>query len=594
MSLLLTTPKKDNEMTDLNKGFEVPMLPTDIPFSDEQKQWLSGFIAGLHSRLQVTMPVAGTQAVAVATKPITIIYGTQTGNAEGVAYDAAEVAKAQGLSPIVMDMDDIELADLANVERLLVVVSTYGEGEMPDNAAALWEEISGDDAPQLNKTFFSVLGLGDTGYDDFCECAVQWDNRLTELGATQITDRVDCDVDYDDDAAEWTEKAINIIKEKGSAGETGAVTASAPKKEKSKFNRKNPLLAPLTVKKQLTSDQSSKEIMHFEFSLAGSGESYEAGDAINLIPRNQPTLVAELMACFDSTDEAIKKQLTDDLEIRMPTKAFVKALAEKSGDAELTALTNGETADLNDFLYGKDCVDLLKTYPTANFSIKEFMAFLKPMAARAYSIASSINAHPEEVHLTIGSVRYNQNDRDHNGVCSTFLADIANEGEGIQCYFAPNKSFSVPENDSKNIIMVGPGTGIAPFRGFLEEREARNASGQNWLFFGDRNAENDFIYREQLEALQEKGMLKLDLAFSRDQTEKIYVQTRIKEKGAEFFQWLEDGAYFYICGDAYRMAKDVDKAIQEIIMEHGKMDLAGAESYIAKLKKEKRYVRDVY
>ena len=594
MSLLLTTPKKDNEMTDLNKGFEIPMLPTDIPFSDEQKQWLSGFIAGLHSRLQVTMPVAGTQAVAVATKPITIIYGTQTGNAEGVAYDAAEVAKAQGLSPIVMDMDDIELADLANVERLLVVVSTYGEGEMPDNAAALWEEISGDDAPQLNKTFFSVLGLGDTGYDDFCECAVQWDNRLTELGATQITDRVDCDVDYDDDAAEWTEKAINIIKEKGSAGETGAVTASAPKKEKSKFNRKNPLLAPLTVKKQLTSDQSSKEIMHFEFSLAGSGESYEAGDAINLIPRNQPTLVAELMACFDSTDEAIKKQLTDDLEIRMPTKAFVKALAEKSGDAELTALTNGETADLNDFLYGKDCVDLLKTYPTANFSIKEFMAFLKPMAARAYSIASSINAHPEEVHLTIGSVRYNQNDRDHNGVCSTFLADIANEGEGIQCYFAPNKSFSVPENDSKNIIMVGPGTGIAPFRGFLEEREARNASGQNWLFFGDRNAENDFIYREQLEALQEKGMLKLDLAFSRDQTEKIYVQTRIKEKGAEFFQWLEDGAYFYICGDAYRMAKDVDKAIQEIIMEHGKMDLAGAESYIAKLKKEKRYVRDVY
>ena len=594
MSLLLTTPKKDNEMTDLNKGFEIPMLPTDIPFSDEQKQWLGGFIAGLHSRLQVTMPVAGTQAVAVASKPITIIYGTQTGNAEGVAYDAAEVAKAQGLSPVVMDMDDIELADLANVERLLVVVSTYGEGEMPDNAAALWEEISGDDAPQLNKTFFSVLGLGDTGYDDFCECAIQWDKRLTELGATQVTDRVDCDVDYDDDAAEWTEKVINIIKEKGSAGETGAVTASAPKKEKSKFNRKNPLLAPLTVKKRLTSDQSSKEIMHFEFSLAGSGESYEAGDAINLIPRNQPTLVAELMACFDSTDEAIKKQLTDDLEIRMPTKDFVKALAEKSGDAELIALTNGETADLNDFLYGKDCVDLLKSYPTKNFSIKEFMAFLKPMAARAYSIASSINAHPEEVHLTIGSVRYNQDGRDHNGVCSTFLADIANEGEAIQCYFSPNKSFSVPEDDSKNIIMVGPGTGIAPFRGFLEEREVRNASGQNWLFFGDRNSENDFIYREQLEALQEKGMLKLDLAFSRDQAEKIYVQTRIKEKGAEFFQWLEDGAYFYICGDAYRMAKDVDKAIQEVIMEHGKMDLAGAESYIAKLKKEKRYVRDVY
>ena len=594
MSLLLTTPKKDNEMTDLNKGFEVPMLPTDIPFSDEQKQWLSGFIAGLHSRLQVTQPTGAVATVAVVEKPITIIYGTQTGNAESVAYDAADVAKSQGLAPIVMDMDDVVLADLANVERLLVVTSTYGEGEMPDNAAALWEEISGDDAPKFANTYFSVLGLGDTGYDDFCECAIQWDDRLAELGATRIADRVDCDVDYDDDAAAWTEQALSVIKDKGSAGGAAASAPTAPKKEKSKFNRKNPLLAPLTVKKQLTSDKSSKEIMHFEFSLAGSGESYQAGDAINLIPRNQPTLVAELMACFGSNDEAIKKQLTDDLEIRMPTKDFIKAVAEKSADAELTALVNGEIAKLNDFLYGKDCVDLLTAYPAASFTIEEFIAFLKPMAARAYSIASSINAHPEEVHLTIGSVRYNQDGRDHNGVCSTFLADIANEGEGIQCYFAPNKSFSVPEDDSKNIIMVGPGTGIAPFRGFLEEREARNASGQNWLFFGDRNAENDFIYREQLEALQEKGMLKLDLAFSRDQAEKIYVQTRIKEKGAEFYQWLEDGAYFYICGDAFRMAKDVDKAILEVIMEHGKLDTAGAEAYIAKLKKEKRYVRDVY
>lgn len=576
-------------MTDLNKGFELPMLPADIPFSEDQKQWLGGFIAGLHSNLQSSQ---ATSTASVAQKPITIIYGTQTGNAEGVAYDAADAAKAQGLAPIVYDMDDVDLADLAKVERLLVVTSTYGEGEMPDNAAALWEEISSDDAPKFVNTFFSVCALGDTGYDDFCLCGQQWDARLEELGASRIADRVDCDVDYDDDAAQWTEKAISEIKDKGT--EAMATSSSAPKKEKSKYNRKNPLLAPLTVKKRLTSGKSSKEIMHFEFSLAGTGESYQAGDAINLIPRNQPILVAELMACFDSNDDAIKQQLTDQLEIRMPTKSFIKVVAEKSGDAQLTTLINGEDSELNDFLYGKDCVDLLKAYPKAKFSLAEFMEFLKPIVARAYSIASSINAHPEEVHLTIGSVRYKQDGRDHNGVCSTFLADIANEGEGIQCYFAPNKSFSVPEDDSKNIIMVGPGTGIAPFRGFLEEREARKASGKNWLFFGDRNKENDFIYREQLEELQSKGMLKLELAFSRDQDEKIYVQTRIKEKGAEFFQWLEEGAYFYICGDAFRMAKDVDKAILEVIMEHGKTDQSGAKAYIAKLKKAKRYVRDVY
>ena len=577
-------------MSNVNNELENPLLPENMPFSEDQKQWLGGFIAGLHSRLQSSPTTTTT-----AQKAITIIYGTQTGNAEAVAYDAADAATAQGLAPIVMDMDDVELSELANVERLLVITSTYGEGEMPDNAAALWEEISNDDAPTFENTFFSVLGLGDTGYDDFCECAIQWDERLAELGASRIADRVDCDVDYDEPAAEWTEQALEIIKDKGSEGGAEVTTSSsAPKKEKSKFNRKNPMLAPLTAKIRLTSENSSKEIMHFEFSLKGTGESYQAGDAINLIPRNQPELVTELMACFDSTDATIKQQLTDQLEIRMPTKDFIKAIAKKSDDAELTTLINGEAATLNDFIYGKDCIDMLKAYPTAKFSLEEFMAFLKPIAARAYSIASSINAHPEEVQLTIGSVRYNQDGRDHNGVCSTFLADIANEGEDIQCYFAPNKSFSVPEDKSKNIIMVGPGTGIAPFRGFLEERETSKATGQNWLFFGDRTIENDFIYREQIESWQEKGMLKLDLAFSRDQTEKIYVQDRIKEKGAEFYQWLEEGAYFYICGDAFRMAKDVDKAIQEVIIEHGKVDLAEAEAYIAKLKKEKRYVRDVY
>lgn len=591
-------------MTQLNDGLKKSLLPANAPFSAEQKTWLGGFFSGLRSHLAITQSLVPAQ---VAGKPITIIYGTQTGNAENCAYDVADAATALGLAPVVMDMDDVELEELAQAERILVCTSTYGEGEMPDNAAALWEAISSDHAPSFENSFFSVLALGDTGYDDFCLSGKQWDERLAELGATRIADRVDCDVDYEEPAAEWTAAALEIIKDKGSEAAASSVpTAAAPKKAKSKFGRKNPMLAPLIAKRRLTSEQSSKEIMHFEFSIADTGESYEAGDALNIIPRNQPALVAELMAIFNIADDqqadyegeqvVLKSLFTDIVEIRTPSKDFIQLIAPLSGDNTFAEMVvNKDNTGLNNFLYGKDVVDLLNAYNSvANISLEDLLKTLKAIAPRAYSIASSVNAHKDEVHLTIGSVRYNQEGRDHNGVCSTFLADIANEGEGIQCYFAPNKAFSVPEDDSTDIIMVGPGTGIAPFRGFIEEREARNASGQNWLFFGDRNKENDFIYREQLESLEAKGLLRLDLAFSRDQEAKIYVQTRMKEKGAEFFEWLEKGAYFYICGDAFRMAKDVDATIHEIVMEHGNMDKAAAEDYVNALRKAKRYVRDVY
>lgn len=591
-------------MTDLNKGFKTSLLPSDVPFSDEQKQWLGGFLAGLHSRLQITQEavttIAGEEVSMVATSyPITIIYGSQTGNAETCAYDAGDAAKALGFSPVIMDMDDVVLANLAQVERLLVCTSTYGEGEMPDNATSLWEEISASDAPSFSNTKFSVLALGDTSYDDFCLSGQQWDERLEQLGATRVVDRVDCDVDYEDLAEKWVQQSLSNLKGTGAGSEGNVDTDPAesltPQKTKSKYGRKNPMLAPLIAKRRLSSEQSSKEIMHFEFSIANMNESYDAGDSLNIIPHNQPSLVKELMALFGAGSQELEAQLTNELEIRIPTKNFIKTLASRAGDAEFLALVNSDdTEKLNRFLYGKDNVDLLKSYQNANISLDEFLTFLKPIAPRAYSISSSINAHPEEVHLTIGSVRYNQENRNHMGVCSTFLADIVNKGEGVQCYLSPNKAFSVPEDNSKDIIMVGPGTGIAPFRGFLEEREVRGAKGKNWLFFGDRNKENDFIYREQLEAMQDSGFLRLDLAFSRDQAEKIYVQDRIKEQGAEFFQWLEKGAYFYICGDAYRMAKDVEAAIYEVVMEHGNMDRVAAENYVSQLKKSKRYVRDVY
>lgn len=596
-------------MTNQQKpALAVPYLPTDIPFSGEQKQWMGGFLAGLHTRLHVNggATAAASVAAPVAQKPVMILFGSQTGNAEDVAEQAADFAREAGLAPQVLDMDDVSPEQLVGVERLLIVTSTYGEGEMPDNAQSLWDAMSGDDAPALAGTFFSVLALGDTNYDEFCVAGKMWDARLAELGAERIYDRVDCDVDFDTPAANWIQGAVPIIAQKGSeAAGPVAATASSPKKAKSKFGRNNPLPAKLLRKAVLTQQASSKEIVHYEFSLAGSGETYEAGDALNVIVKNRPDLVEELCQILNiEAGEIVNWQgevidartlLSERLEIRTPSKAFIAEIANQCNDPSFRDLINsGDNEAMSDFLWGKDCVDLLNDYGVS-FSAEVFCNLCKAMAPRAYSISSSINAHPEEVHLTIGSVRYHQDGRDHAGVCSTYLADIAEEGDEVLCYFAPNKNFSVPEDSSLPMIMVGPGTGIAPFRAFLEEREATGASGDNWLFFGDRNRASDFIYEDEITAMQNSGVLtRLDLAFSRDQAEKLYVQDRMKQQGAELFAWFERGAYFFICGDAYRMAKDVDKALHEIIAEHGNMSAEQAADYVEQLKKQKRYVRDVY
>ncbi|RXJ74920.1 sulfite reductase subunit alpha [Veronia nyctiphanis] len=592
----------------LDNTQKVPYLPEDIPFNSEQTQWLGGFLAGLHTKLLVQESnQAPAQAQQAAVRPITIIYGSQTGNAEAVAEDAAEQAKTAGLLPSVVDMDDVELPQLAQAERLLVVTSTYGEGEMPDNAQSLWDAISAEDAPSFANTHYSVLALGDTNYDDFCLAGIHWDERLQELGGQRVVARVDCDVDFEGPANDWIEATMPEIAQRGSAGEAAASTSSAPsaaKKNKPKFNKQNPLHAELITKKRLTEEGSSKETFHYEFSLAGSGETYEAGDALNVIPVNRDDLVQEVINSLNSQSDTevtyngqsmtLQTVLTDHLEIRTPSKEFIAHLAGHSADKTLAAIID-DTEKLNDFLWGKDIVDLIKLFPDTALSADEFIELSKALAPRAYSISSSVNFHPEEVHLTIGNVRYNSNDRDHNGVCSTFLSDVAEEGDKVRCYFAPNKHFSVPESDDAPMIMVGPGTGIAPFRAFLEERKASGASGENWLFFGDRNRDTDFIYRDEIEQMQQDGLLtRLDLAFSRDQKKKIYVQDRMLEHGEALFSWLERGGYFFICGDAYRMAKDVDKALHAVIEQHGKMSKEDAEDYVNALKKQKRYVRDVY
>ncbi|NBV74410.1 MAG: sulfite reductase flavoprotein subunit alpha [Methylococcaceae bacterium] len=449
---------------------KLPFIPGNAPYSDTQRAWLSGFFAGMHSHmLQSASSIEPANA-----RPLFILYGTQTGNSESLAHDAANRAKAHGLVPVVKSMDEVEVDQLVKMDHLLIITSTYGEGAMPDNAEMLWDAVKSASDLQLGNIKYSVLALGDTSYDLFCQAGIDWDNQLAALGAQRIFDRVDCDVDFEEPTAE----------------------------------------------------KSSKETRHYEISIAGSGLNYEAGDALCVVPSNGAELVAAIikaLACNGDEMEpvngeslSLKTALTDYFEIKLPSKEFIEEIAKRSGDQELNAiLASGDKEQLSNYLWGRDILDLLLQFPQVEFSGAEFIALLKPLQHRAYSISSSGKAHPDTVHLTVASVRYDAHGRHHKGVCSTYLADMVDESTDVRVFFTPNNSFRVPQDDSLPMIMVGPGTGIAPFRAFLQEREFRQAQGKNWLFFGDRNASTDFIYRDEIEALQASGLLtRLDLAFS--------------------------------------------------------------------------------
>jgi len=576
-----------------------PQLPLDAPYNENQRAWLNGFFAGMHThKVQSAGSVNQTDS-----RIITILYGSQTGNAESVANDAASVAKAYGLKPLVKSMDEIEVDALSAIEWLLIITSTYGEGEMPDNAQMLWDGVCAETMPRLEAMKFSVLALGDTSYDLFCKAGIDWDNKLAELGATRVYDRTDCDVDFENPAERWMTAVIPHMAGGVPAAviETGSRATGKPE-----YHRKNPFPAKLLVNRLLTDASSSKETRHYEISIAGSGLTYEAGDALCVVPTNCPELVADIIkaiGCNGDEEEPVngelmplQEALCTHFEIKAPSKELIEEIATRSGDQELNGIIeSGDKEKLADYLWGRDTLDLLLQFPACEFAAAEFIALLKPLQHRAYSISSSGNRYPDAVHLTVASVRYESHNRQHKGVCSTFLADLVNDETKVHCFFTPNKVFRVPEDNNRPMIMVGPGTGIAPFRAFLQERQHRNAAGKNWLFFGDRNAATDFIYREELESFQQSGLLtRLDVAFSRDQDAKIYVQDRMLEQGAELFSWLDQGGYFFVCGDAYRMAKDVDQALHDVIAKHGKFSEQQAIDYVNQLKKEKRYVRDVY
>ncbi|WP_160003467.1 sulfite reductase subunit alpha [Rhizobium sp. 18055] len=588
---------------------KVPYIPADAPFSDDQRAWLSGFLAGLHSRLSIDGD--GNSAVAnapqqKAANPLHILYGTQTGNAEGVAMDAAAVAKAAGMQPAVEALDDIDMARFATMKRVIIVASTYGEGEMPDNAQLFWEALSADTAPRLESMNFGVLALGDTGYDGFCQAGKLIDTRLEQLGAHRMTNRLDCDIDYEDAASAWVGETMPLAAaiDAGQAEPAAPVEAVAlPVREKSQWSRKAPYASRIAINRVLSGASSAKEIRHFEFDLGDSGLSYEAGDALGVMPANNPALVSAILQRLGAdADSAVAglarslgQELTTAFEISTPSRELIAEVEKRARHEELShILRQGDRQALDGWLWGKDTLDLLQLLPENAINASEFVGLLKPLQHRAYSISSSPLAAEGRVHLTIASVRYTTHGREHGGVCSTYLADRA-EGDTAGIFVSQNKAFRVPTDDTAPVIMVGPGTGIAPFRAFLQERQARGARGRNWLFFGDQHRADDFIYEDELTEMSSAGLLtRLDLAFSRDQSEKMYVQTRMRENGKALYAWLEEGGHFYVCGDATRMARDVDQALHDIIAAHGDHSAEAAVDYVNRLKREKRYVRDVY
>ncbi len=574
-------------------------LPTGAPFTVDQQAWLAGFLAGMAAAGRHDQDDNAGQPTLTAN----VLFGTQTGNSEDLADRLSTALRARGLGADLIALDDVSMEQLATMPYVVVVTSTYGEGEMPDNAELFWEALAADSAPRLEETKFAVLALGDSGYEGFCQAGRLIDTRLEQLGAVRLAPRIDCDVDFEDPATAWLDEVVELLVAAAPVGPSSGPTRTpvpAATRARPKWNRKNPFTSRLVANRVLSGAGSAKEIRHYELDLGDSGIEYAAGDALNVVPVNDAILVESILERMgldgDSDVEglALHARLTQAWEIRTPSKELLTALAERDPQGELAAvLARGERDTLDGWLYGKDVLDLLLAAPECAFTLEELTGLFRPLQPRAYSISSSPLHSPDRIHLTVASVRHGTT-RIRGGVCSTFLADRAGDGD-VGIFLQPNAAFRVPQDDTLPMIMVGPGTGVAPFRAFLQERVGRGATGKNWLFFGDQHRASDFIYADEITELADKGVLdRLDLAFSRDQKEKIYVQTRMQEHARDLYAWLEEGAHFYVCGDASRMAKDVDATLRTIIEQQRGRGPDDAAEYLAQLKKDKRYVRDVY
>ncbi|MCY8641433.1 assimilatory sulfite reductase (NADPH) flavoprotein subunit [Bacillus haynesii] len=589
------------------------LLPT---LTASQKAWLSGYLAAVQTADAAaaleTLPaeVPAASPAQPVSKEVTILFGSQTGNAQGLAENAAKTLTERGFQVTVSAMSDFKPNQLKKLKNLLIVVSTHGEGDPPDNALSFHEFLHGRRAPKLDDLRYSVLALGDTSYEFFCQTGKEFDQRLGELGGTRLHPRVDCDLDYDEPAATWLDGVISSLNEGQEQGASAAPAQPASPQAtggETVYSRKNPFRAEVLENLNLNGRGSNKETRHLELSLEGSGLTYEPGDALGIFPENNPELVDMLLAelkwdpnvtiTVDQGENlSLKEALTSYFEITVLTKKFIQQAAELIENEKLRELAASENADqLKAYIAGRDLIDFVRDFGPIAAAPQEFVSILRKMPPRLYSIASSFAANPDEVHLTIGAVRYNTHGRDRKGVCSVLCAERLQPGDTLPVFIQPNKNFKLPENPEAPIIMVGPGTGVAPFRSFMQEREETGAPGKSWMFFGDQHFVTDFLYQTEWQKWLSDGVLtKMDVAFSRDTEEKVYVQHRMLEHSKELFEWLEEGAAFYVCGDKNNMAKDVQNALLEIIEKEGGKSREEAEAYLAEMKKQKRYQRDVY
>lgn len=602
-----------------------PLLDTNSPLNAEQASqlnqllstlhsdqitWISGYLAGLAAAGGGAANAVVSEGAATESLPaITILFGSETGNAQSVAQLAAERAQVQGFQANVANMTDFRKPDLKKVENLMVVVSTHGEGDPPDPAEEFYSLMHGRKAPALKGQRFTVLALGDSSYENFCQTGRDFDSRLEALGAERIHPRVDCDVDFDDPASEWIDGVLECFTKLTGAAPTSSnnvVAFSARSAEKAPWSRKNPYPATMLENITLNGRGSNKETRHIELSIEDSGLTFEPGDSLGVVAQNNPHYVERLVEALGLDGEAavvagddhcsLREALTQRYEITTITRPFLERYAALTESKALQALLSEEgKAELREYLYGRHILDVIQDYPVKGLTAEDLVGALRKLPPRLYSIASSYRATPDEVHLTVAAVRYHSHGLDREGVASTFLADRIDEGETVPVYVDHNPNFRLPTDPQAPIIMVGPGTGVAPYRAFLAEREELGATGRNWLFFGDRNFKTDFLYQAEWLNWRKRGLLtRIDVAFSRDQAEKVYVQHRIRENARELYGWLEEGASFYVCGDGERMAHDVHQALLDTVREQGGLSDDQAHDYVRRLQKEKRYQKDIY
>jgi len=616
----------------INNNYKFRMNKNNLlPLSDEQLKlltelsksltpdqinWISGYFTGLlvHGAIvdsasekptkSFTFNAPTISKLAEKGKSLTILYGSRTGNGEGIAKQALKNATALGYDAKLKSMESYKSNDLKGETNLLVIVSTHGEGEPPFQAKTFHEFLHSKRAPKLDNLNFAVLALGDSSYLKFCQTGVEFDSRLEELGGKRLLPRIDCDVNFHGQALQWITDSLAAFGDKKSDTiDTETVSLIEESDTENTFNKNNPFQAEVLEKVFLHGRDSDRQTLHVELSLENSGLVYEPGDSLGVYATNPPELVEQLIKTVNlSPTENVKWEngtttLSDTLfrnyELTQITPDVLNRYAKLTDNEKLKQILASHDT-VKDFIYGKDLVDLFTQFPQ-KLSAEQFISLLRPIQPRLYSISSSPLAYPDEVHLTVGVVKYENGDRQKTGLCSVFLSDRTGENETTPVFIEKNKNFRLPENPETAIIMVGAGTGIAPYRAFVQHREMSEKRGKSWLIFGNRHSESEFLYQlEWQRQLREGTLTRLDVAFSRDSEQKIYVQDRIREQGELLFEWLENGAHFYVCGDMKKMAHDVNNALLEAIQTHGGLSKEAADAYVLSLQHQGRYQTDVY